>query len=103
MGAAAGGAWDEANAAWALQAPADQTGEWVSPAFAGSGELRAYIRVPGLEWWRTEFTLYKGNVFYRKDNIVDNWASNVGEEYSVNCSPGQKLYINFDKNTGEVK
>lgn len=103
MGAAAGDAWDEANAVWALQAPADQTGEWVSPAFAGSGELRAYIRVPGLEWWRTEFTLYKGNVFYRKDNIVDNWASNVGEEYSVNCSPGQKLYINFDKNTGEVK
>ena len=103
MGAAAGGAWDEANAAWALQAPADQTGQWVSPAFAGSGELRVYIRIPGLEWWRTEFTLYNGNVFYRKDNIVDNWATNVGEEYSVSCAPGQKLYVNFDQNTGEVK
>ena len=102
-GAAAGGDWTEANAAWALQAPTDQNGEWVSPAFAGSGELRAYVHISGLEWWRTEFTLYNGKVFYRKDNIVDNWATNVGEEYSVSCNPGQKLYVNFDKNTGEVK
>lgn len=103
MGATCGDAWNAGDAAWAMQAPADQTGEWVSPAFAGSGELRAYINVPGLDWWRTEFTLYKGNVYYRDANIVDNWAANVGAEYSVSCAVGQKLYVNFDQNTGEVK
>lgn len=103
MGATCGDAWNEGDSAWALQAPADQTGEWVSPAFAGSGELRVYVKVPGLEWWRTEFTLYKGNVYYRDANIVDNWATNVGADYSVSCSVGQKLYVNFDQNTGEVK
>ncbi len=95
--------WDEASDALAMQAPADNSGEWVSPAFTASGELRAYIRIPGLEWWRTEFSLYNGSLYFRKDNIVDNWATNVGEAYSVTCTPGKRLYVNFDENTGEVK
>ena len=97
------GNWDEANEALAMQAPADNSGEWVSPACTASGELRAYIHFPGLEWWRTEFSLYNGNLYFRKDNIVDDWATNVGDDYSVKCSVGQKLYVNFDKNTGEMK
>lgn len=95
--------WDEASDALAMEAPADNSGEWVSPAFTASGELRAYIRIPGLEWWRTEFSLYNGSLYFRKDNIVDNWATNVGEAYSVTCTPGKRLYVNFDENTGEVK
>ena len=43
--------------AWYLTAPADASGQWESPAFVGSGELRAYINIPGLDWWRTEFTI----------------------------------------------
>ena len=97
------GNWDEANEALAMQAPADNSGEWVSPACTASGELRAYIHFPGLEWWRTEFSLYNGNLYFRKDNIVVDWATNVGDDYSVKCSAGQKLYVNFDKNTGEMK
>ncbi len=101
----AAGTWDAASSAWALTAPADQNSDWVSPAFAAAGELRAFIRIPGLEseWWRTEFTVLNGNVYYRDKNIVDDWKTNVGAEYSVSCSPGQKLYVNFDKNTAEVK
>jgi hypothetical protein len=36
IGAAAGGAWTDGDANWALTAPADQTGQWVSPAFTGA-------------------------------------------------------------------
>ena len=95
------GTWDDSAAEWT--APADASGQWVSPAFTGSGELRAYIKYPGIEWWRTEYTLYQGELYWRTVNIISSWADNVGAEYSVNVSPGQKLYVDFDKNTGEVK
>lgn len=103
IGASAGGNWDDEAADWAMTPPADQTGEWVSPAFGGDGELRAYIKIPELDWWRTEFTIYKGEVFWRDCNLVDNWAINKGADYSVACSVGQKLYVNFDKNTAKVE
>ena len=103
IGAAAGGDWTDGNSAWAMAAPADQTGNWESPAFAGEGELRAYIKVPGIDWWRTEFTLNAGNCYWRNVDIPDNWAKNVGADYSVTAATGQKLYVNFDKNTAEVK
>lgn len=103
IGNPAGGSWTDADAAWKMTAPDNASGEWVSPAFTASGELRAYIKVPGLDWWRTEFTLYQGSLYFRDCDIPDNWASNVGSSYSVTCSAGQKLYVNFDMNTGEVK
>ena len=86
-----------------LTAPADASGEWVSPKFLAGGELRASIKVPGLDWWRTEFTLYKGDLYWRNCDIPDNWAVNVGSDYSVSCSAGQKLYVNFDYDTGRVE
>lgn len=103
VGAAAGGSWDDSMDDWALTAPADASGQWVSPAFTGAGELRAYIKYPGIEWWRTEFTLYQGSLYWRTVNIPANWEENVGADYSVKVSAGQKLYVDFDKNTGEVK
>ena len=78
-------------------------GVHVSPAFVGGGELRAYILVPGLDWWRTEFTLYKGNLFFRNVDIPSNWAESMGAGYSVQGAEGQKLYVDFNFNTGEVK
>lgn len=97
------GDWTDGNSAWEMTAPADASASWESPAFTASGELRAYIKVGSIDWWRTEFTLNKGNLFWRTMDIPDNWAANVGEDYSVACAPGQKLYVNFDRNTGEVK
>ena len=103
IGNAAGGDWTDSNAEWQMTEPAAADGIWESPAFTGSGELRAYIKVPGIDWWRTEFTLFKGALFWRTVDIPANWAENVGSAYSVTCEPGQKLYVNFDALTGEVK
>lgn len=103
IGNPASGSWTDSDASWELTASSDASGEWVSPAFTASGELRAYIKVPGLDWWRTEFTLHNGELYYRNSDIPNNWSEDVGAAYSVACSAGQKLYVNFDKNTGEVK
>ena len=103
IGNAAGGDWTDSNPEWQMTAPATADGIWESPAFTGSGELRAYIKVPDIDWWRTEFTLFKGALYWRTVDIPANWAENVGSAYSVACSVGQKLYVNFDELTGEVK
>ncbi len=95
-----GGIW-EFNDSWKLTAPADASGVWESPAFAAAGELRVSIKIPGIDWYRSEFTIYKGNLFF--GNPADDWAKNFGSDYSVQCAPGKKLYVNFDKNTAEVK
>ena len=89
--------------AYALTAPADKNGKWVSPAFTASAELRAAVKVGNLDWYRTEFTLYKGNIFWRRYDIVNSWAETEGADYSVTTQVGQKLYIDFDNYTAEVK
>lgn len=103
IGADAGGDWTDSNSAWELTKPDSKDGDWVSPAFQGGGELRAYVKVPGFDWWRTEFTLYRGSLYWRNFDIPDSWAANVDADHSVSGSAGQKLYINLDQNTGEVK
>lgn len=104
IGAAAGNAWNDGDAEWELTPGANASEMFVSPAFAGSGELRAYIKIPGYEWWKTEFTLFSGNIFWREQNAInENWKTNLGDAYSVACNPGQKLYIDFDNDKGEVK
>ena len=95
-----GGIW-EFNDSWKLTAPADASTDWVSPPFAAAGELRVSIKIPGIDWYRSEFTIYKGNLFF--GNPTEDWAKNFGSDYSVQCAPGKKLYVNFDKNTAEVK
>ncbi len=102
IGAVAGDEWNDADANWALVPGATANEEWVSPPFGGTGELRAYIHVPGIDWWRTEFTLYNGNLHWRAVDIPDNWADNVGEAYSVPCTTGGRLHVDFDYDTGYV-
>ena len=89
--------------AYALKAPADKNGKWESPAFLASAELRAAVKVGTLDWYTTEFTIYNGNLFWRRYNIVNSWAETEGAAYSVTTTVGQKLYIDFDNNTAEVK
>lgn len=92
------GAWDGV----AMTMPADG-GVWESEAFTAAGELRAYIKVGTIDWWRTEYTLHNGELYWRTVDIPENWAANVGNDYSVACSEGQKLYVDFNVNTGVVK
>lgn len=93
-----GGSWS----AVALTPPADKS-EWTFSDFTGSGELRAFITVPDEDWWRTEFTIYNGELFWRTMDIPQNWAENVGEDYSVAVGSGKTLKVNFDRNTGSVE
>ena len=87
----------------ALEAPADQNGEWVSPAFTASTELRVAVKVGSIDWYCTEFTVHNGEVFWRKYDMPNNWAETMGADYSVKPAVGTKLYVNFDTNKAEVR
>ena len=87
----------------ALTPPDDPNGEWVSPAFTASTELRVAVKVGSINWYSTEFTVHKGDVFWRMKNMPNNWAETMGKDYSVTTTPGKKLYVNFDTNKAEVK
>lgn len=87
----------------ALTPPAEPTGEWVSPAFTASEELRVSVKVGSIDWYRTEFTVHNGDVFWRKYNMPNNWAETMGADYSVKPAVGTKLYVNFDTNKAEVR
>jgi len=102
IGNAEGGNWSLMDE-WMFTAPADANGEWVSPAFAGNGELRLAIDC-GTDWWKTEFTIKSdGTLYYRDLDIPNNWAENVGADYSKEVSAGQKAYLNFTTETGRVE
>ena len=87
----------------ALTPPDDPNGEWVSPAFTSNAELRVSVKVGDINWYSTEFTVHKGDVFWRMKNMPNNWAETMGSDYSVTTTPGKKLYVNFDTNKAEVK
>lgn len=102
IGAAFGGVWDKSDDAL-FTAPATADGEWVSPAFTGSGELRMFIDC-GIDWWKTEFTLDgDNNIFYRTMDIPSNWAENVGAAYSKQVNPDGHVYLNFTAGTGRIE
>ena len=102
IGAAFGGVWEKSDDAL-FTAPATANGEWVSPAFTGSGELCMFIDC-GIDWWKTEFTLDgDNNIFYRTMDIPSNWAENVGAAYSKQVNPDGHVYLNFTAGTGRIE
>ena len=102
IGAAFGGVWEKSDDAL-FTAPATANGEWVSPAFTGSGELRMFIDC-GIDWGKTEFTLDgDNNIFYRTMDIPSNWAENVGAAYSKQVNPDGHVYLNFTAGTGRIE
>ena len=102
IGAAFGGVWEKSDDAL-FTAPATANGEWVSPAFTGSGELRMFIDC-GIDWWKTEVTLDgDNNIFYRTMDIPSNWAENVGAAYSKQVNPDGHVYLNFTAGTGRIE
>ena len=102
IGAAFGGVWEKSDDAL-FTAPATADGEWVSPAFTGSGELRMFVDC-GIDWWKTEFTLDgDNNIFYRTMDIPSNWAENVGAAYSKQVNPDGHVYLNFTAGTGRIE
>jgi hypothetical protein len=75
-------------------------GEFVSPELLSTttdakGGSRAYVKIKNYEWWKTEFFVYDKKIVYR---------GNGGEVRPYTCgNPGQKVYFNFSKDTGELK
>lgn len=94
------GNWTDQNSSWRLSMPVEDNGWWASPRFVADGELRAYVKVPGYDWWNSEFTIHDGHIYWRDSDIPMSWAESKGADYSVQVKAGQKLYVNF--NTGEA-
>lgn len=74
--------------------PTTEDGEFVSPAFAASDEVRICVSIGKHEWWRTEFIVLNGKITYR---------GNGGDQERVKVKEGQKAYLNFTNGTGSFK
>lgn len=93
FGACNGGEWSPLDA-WKFTVPADGSGEFVSPAFAADGEVRACVIIDSANWWHSEFIVFGTELAYR----------GIGpDQERVNASAGQKMYINFTNGTGSIK
>lgn len=81
-----------------FEVPTTADGSFVSPAMTGvpasDQGARACVVIPGHEWWHTEFMVFDNQVKYRGTG---------GDQDRVINSVGQKLYINFGTETGELK
>lgn len=92
--------WKELAEGWSCTVPTTVDGDFVSPAFAGDvpggdGDgVRAYVKIPGYDWWKSEFMVFDKKIEYRATG---------GDQARVAGSVGQKLYLNFAKGTGEIK
>lgn len=84
--------------------PTTSDGEFVSPAIGNavsggpSGSdpgVRICVKIPNADWWRAEFIVYDKKIAYR---------GNGGDQTPrVAGAVGQKVYLNFTKETGEIK
>ncbi|MBR5102534.1 MAG: SusF/SusE family outer membrane protein [Muribaculaceae bacterium] len=64
------------------------------PGTESEGCVRAYCKIPGFDWWKSEFMVYDGKLVYR----------GAGDDQErVGCSAGQYLYLNFTTEEGEIK
>ena len=99
MGTATPGAsWAELEDGCDFTVPTTKDGDFVSPAFtndtSGDGGLRAYVKVPGFDWWKSEFMVFDNKIVYRGMG---------GDQDRIQGLAGQKLYLNFGTETGEIK
>ncbi len=78
--------------------PTEMKGEFVSPELTspvdGDGGTRAYVKVKTMEWWKSEFFVFDKKIVYRGGG---------GDQERVNGNVGQKVYLNFLDDTGELK
>lgn len=94
--------WSELEAAAQFTTPSASDGQFVSPALpalAGTDDscLRMYVKIPGQDWWKSEFIV--GGTF--GDTLT--YRGNGGDQTRVGCSAGQKVYLDFSNDTGEIK
>lgn len=93
-------AYTELNPDALFTVPTAADGEFVSPAFTtacpgGDGDgVRAYVKIPGYDWWKSEFIVFDEKILYR---------GNGGDQARVAGEVGAKLYLNFGAETGKIK
>lgn len=96
IGGTAKGGWAEQlteNDLFTIPSTAD--GEFVSPAFSASDKVRICVHPKeNLDWWKTEFIVLAGKIAYR---------GNGSDQEAVEGTMGQKVYLKFGDNTGEIK
>lgn len=88
------GGWDELMADSKFDVPTTMDADFVSPAFKADGEIRAYVKVPGNDWWHSEFMVFNGEISYRGKG---------GDQERVAGKAGQKFYLNFATGKGSIK
>lgn len=91
-----GGDWTECADGWKFTVPETADADFVSPAFAADAPEgpRAYVKVDGFDWWKSEFMVFDGKLKYRA----------AGSDLDrVTSKAGQKMYINFTKGTGKIE
>lgn len=88
------GGWDELMAGSKFDVPTTMDADFVSPAFKADGEIRAYVKVPGNDWWHSEFMVFNGEIAYRGKG---------GDQELVAGKAGQKFYLNFATGKGSIK
>jgi hypothetical protein len=90
--------WSEKEDGCMFDVPTSADADFVSPAFtndtSGDGGLRAYVKVPGFDWWKSEFMVFDKKIVYRGMG---------GDQDRIEAKAGQKLYLNFTKETGDIK
>ena len=85
---------------WSFTVPTTKDGEFVSPAFVGSVPagtdkgVRMYVKIPGHDWWHSEFVVLDGKIKYRATG---------GDQDRATGNVGQQVHLNFAKGTGEIK
>ena len=94
------GTWTEGEESALFSVPATPDGQFVSPAFSASGPggdsdgIRAYVLIDAGNWWHSEFMVFENKIKYRGTG---------GDQARIEGAKGQKLYLNFTKDTGEIK
>ncbi|WP_443876232.1 SusF/SusE family outer membrane protein [Leyella stercorea] len=81
-----------------FEVPTTMDADFVSPAFTGNTPdgtgVRAYVKIPGNDWWHSEFMVLNGEIAYRGKG---------GDQERVAGKVGQKLYLNFATGKGSLK
>lgn len=101
------GAWSELEDGCMFSVPEGPNDDFISPEFAasvpgGDGDgVRAYVKIPGFDWWKSEFMVYDGVIEYRGMGPDQNDASSFG--YRVAGKKGQRMYFNFTTEQGKIE
>ncbi|RQE03886.1 SusF/SusE family outer membrane protein [Prevotella intermedia] len=84
--------------------PATADGEFVSPAIGNTvpggptnddAGVRICVKIPDTDWWKSEFIIYDKKIAYR--------GTGGDQTPRVAGTAGQKVYLNFTNETGEIK